>query len=75
MEEAILAATVCGARRLGLAEQLGALVPGYQADFVVLDIPQYTEIPYHLGENRVRAVYKRGVKVYERGEPYWHGES
>ncbi|MFN7938570.1 MAG: amidohydrolase family protein [Bryobacteraceae bacterium] len=75
VEEAILAATLYGARRLGIGQQVGALVPGYQADFVVLDIPQYTEIPYHLGENRVRAVYKRGVKVYERGEPYWHGES
>lgn len=75
VEEAILAATVYGARRLGLGQQVGSLAPGYQADFVVLDIPQYTEIPYHLGENRVRAVYKRGVKVYERGEPYWHGES
>lgn len=75
VEEAILGATLYGARRLGIGHQVGALVPGYQADFVVLDIPQYTEIPYHLGENRVRAVYKRGVKVYERGEPYWHGES
>lgn len=75
VEDAILAATLRPAERLGLEGELGALAPGCYADFVLLDLADYRQIPYHLGENLVRAVYKRGVKVYERGEPYWHGES
>ncbi len=75
VEEAILAATLRPARQLGLDGELGALAPGCYADFLLLDLADYRQIPYHLGEHLVRAVYKRGVKVYERGEPYWHGES
>ncbi|MBL8217736.1 MAG: amidohydrolase family protein [Bryobacterales bacterium] len=75
VEDAILSATLGAARRLGLDGQAGSLTPGATADFLLLDVADYRQIPYHLGENLVRAVYKRGEKIYQRGEPYWRGES
>lgn len=75
LEEALLASSLWCARRLGIDSRLGTIEPGKQADLIVLDIPDYRRIPYHLGENLVRAVVKRGVKVYERGEPHWAAES
>lgn len=75
MEDAILSVTQHAAHRLGMDGQVGSLTPGANADFLLLDVADYRQIPYHLGENLVRAVYKRGEKIYERGEPYWRGES
>ncbi|MBL8174967.1 MAG: amidohydrolase family protein [Bryobacterales bacterium] len=75
IEQALQASTVRTAQRLGLEGSLGALVPGAQADFLLLDIPDYRQIPYHLGENPVRAVFQCGQRIYQRGEPFWRGES
>jgi len=75
IEDAILSATLGAARRLGLDGQAGSLTPGAQADFLLLEVADYRQIPYHLGENLVRAVYKRGEKIYQRGEPFWRAES
>ncbi|MCS7314492.1 MAG: amidohydrolase family protein [Bryobacterales bacterium] len=66
--EAITAATVNAACALGLQSRLGSLEPGKQADLVIFDVPDYREIPYHLGVNLVKAVVKRGEPVYRCGE-------
>ncbi len=58
-EEALLAATVGGARALGLADR-GTLAPGKLADLQVWDVPALEDVIYRLGNNAVAAVIKRG---------------
>ncbi len=61
VEECLTAATINAAVVLGLADQIGSIQPGKKADLVLYDAPSYAYIPYHFGENHVRAVVKNGV--------------
>ena len=61
--EALVAATAGGARALRLEDGRGTLRPGAPADLVVWGAADYREIPYRFGENLVRGVWKRGVRV------------
>jgi len=61
--EALAAATSGGARALRLADGHGTLQPGAPADLVLWDTDDLLEIPYRYGENLVRQVWKRGVRV------------
>jgi imidazolonepropionase len=47
--EALAACTVNAAHVLGRADRIGRLVPGYRADVVVLDAPDWRYLAYHLG--------------------------
>ena len=47
--EALAACTVNAAHVLGRAEQLGRIAPGYDADIVLLDAPDWRYLAYHLG--------------------------
>jgi imidazolonepropionase len=47
--EALAACTVNAAHVLGLAGRKGRLAPGYDADFVLLDAPDWRYLAYHLG--------------------------
>lgn len=67
--EAISAATVNGACALGLDGRAGTLEAGKQADFLVLNVSDYREIPYYFGANHVRTTVKRGVRVATGKEP------
>jgi len=69
--EAIVAATINGAHALGLADRVGSIEPGKQADLVVFDVADYREIPYHFGLNLVSMVLKRGAVLYQQGEILW----
>ncbi len=69
--EALCAATLNASHAIGFGETLGSLEIDKQADLVILDVPDYREIPYHLGVNLVRTVIKRGHVVYRRGEIRW----
>ena len=60
MDEALLAATVGGARALR-RDDVGRLSPGYLADLVVLDAPSYTHLVYRPGVPLIRTVIERGV--------------
>jgi imidazolonepropionase len=62
-EEALYAATVGGARALGLADR-GSLAPGQLADLQIWNLPAFEDVIYRLGNNAVEAVVKRG-RVYE----------
>ncbi len=64
VEEALLAATVGGARALGLQADRGSLETGKRADLQVWDLPTVEDVIYRLGNNAVETVIARG-QVYE----------
>lgn len=66
VEEALTALTLNAACAAGLGDRVGQLVPGKQADCVIFDVNSLEEIPYNLGWNSVKTVFKKGVLVYER---------
>ena len=72
--EALVAATINGAHALGLERSIGTLEVGKQADVVILDIPDYREIPRLAGLNVVRTTIKRGSVIYRRGDVLWKSE-
>ncbi len=59
MEEALLAATVGGARALRRTD-VGRIAPGCRADLVVLDASSYTHLVYRPGVPLVRSVVEAG---------------
>jgi imidazolonepropionase len=61
--EALAATTVNAAWVLGRSQRLGRLAPGYDADVVLLDAPDWRHIAYHLGGRDIAAVYKRGLLI------------
>lgn len=58
--EAMLAGTVNGAAALGLADQVGQIVPGFSADLALWDFDDVRELPYWYGAGRCRASWARG---------------
>ena len=60
--EALCASTANAAHVLGL-EDVGRLVPGYKADVLVLDAPDWRYLAYHLGGDRFAAKIKSGWLV------------
>jgi imidazolonepropionase len=61
--EALAACTVNAAHVLGRAERKGRLAPGYDADLVLLDAPDWRYLAYHLGHDHVAAVLLAGEKA------------
>ncbi len=66
--EAITAATINGAHALGLSDKLGSLEEGKQADIVLMDVPDYREIPYFFGVNHCAVTIKKGNILINRLE-------
>lgn len=66
-EECIVAGTVNAAWALGLADTVGSLEAGKRADVIVVDLPHYNEIPYHVGCDAVRDVIIGGRVVKRDG--------
>jgi imidazolonepropionase len=61
--EALAACTVNAAHVLGRAGRSGRLAPGYAADLVLLDAPDWRYLAYHLGGDLVGRVIVGGVPV------------
>jgi imidazolonepropionase len=61
--EALAACTVNAAWVLGRADGVGRLAPGYDADVVLLDAPDWRHVAYHLAGRDIAAVYSCGNRV------------
>jgi imidazolonepropionase len=64
--EALTGCTVNAAHVLGRDGRIGRIEPGYSADLVLLDVPDWRYLAYHLGGDHVAAVVKEGEVVWER---------
>ncbi|MHB8673926.1 MAG: imidazolonepropionase [Candidatus Limnocylindrales bacterium] len=64
--EALVAVTINAAHAVGLADEIGSIEPGKQADLVIWGVPSVDQIPYWPGADLVRMVIKRGRVVHER---------
>ena len=64
--ESITAATINAAYSLGRGDQIGSLVPGKLADFVIHGCEDYRELAYFFGIEHAWKVYASGRLVYER---------
>jgi len=58
--ESLAACTVNAAHVLGRGERLGRLAPGYRADIVLLDAPDWRYLAYHLGGELVARIVAAG---------------
>jgi imidazolonepropionase len=61
--EALAACTVNAAWVLGRAGRIGRLAPGYDADIVLLDAPDWRHAAYHLAGRHIAAAYSCGKRV------------
>ena len=64
-EEALAACTVNAAHVLGLADR-GRVAPGFRADVVLLDSPDWRHLAYHLAGDVVHTVIREGRVVRSR---------
>jgi imidazolonepropionase len=64
--EALSACTVNAAHVLGLAAEVGRIAPGYRADLVLLDAPDWRYLSYHLGGDLVAVVIEGGEVAWRR---------
>jgi imidazolonepropionase len=61
--EALVASTINAAHAIGIADSVGSLEVGKQADIIILDCPNHMHIPYRFGGNLVETVIKNGDVV------------
>ncbi|HYX76665.1 MAG TPA: amidohydrolase family protein, partial [Gaiellaceae bacterium] len=61
---ALAACTVNAAHVLGLAGRRGRIAPGFDADLVLLDAPDWRHLAYHLGGDLVATVVRRGAVAW-----------
>jgi imidazolonepropionase len=69
--EAIAASTINAAYALRRAASMGSIESGKSADLIMLSVPDYRELPYHLGVNLVELVMSRGAVLVKRAEVQW----
>jgi imidazolonepropionase len=64
--QALSAMTVNAAHVLQRADEKGRVAPGYDADLVLLDAPDWRYLAYHLGGDLVAAVIEGGRVAWRR---------
>ena len=62
-QEALNGATTIAARAVGKQESIGSLIPGYQADFAIIDASSLNHWLYHFVPNACVAVVKDGTEL------------
>jgi imidazolonepropionase len=65
-DEVLAGVTINAAQALGLADEIGSLEAGKQADLVIWNVPTSRQIPYWPAADLVRTVVKRGSIVIDR---------
>lgn len=63
--EAVIAATVNGAAALAMADRVGQIAPGFDADLALFDVRDVREVPYWYGDNRCTATFVRGKACHQ----------
>jgi imidazolonepropionase len=63
---ALVAATLNAAYVLGRADRVGRIAPGYAADLVLVDAPDWRHLAYHFAGDVVAAVVKDGTVAWTR---------
>jgi imidazolonepropionase len=61
--EALSACTVNAAHVLGRSDRLGRLAPGYAADLVLIEAPDWRYLAYHLGASLVAEIVLQGARA------------
>jgi imidazolonepropionase len=64
--EALAACTVNAAHVLGRSDSLGRLAPGFDANVVIVDAPDWRHLAYHFGGDLVSLVVKDGAVAWQR---------
>jgi len=62
-EEVLTGVTLNAATAIGMADRVGSIEPGKQADLVVWDAPDLDYICYRMGSNLAKTVIKRGIQM------------
>jgi imidazolonepropionase len=62
-QEVLNGATSLAARAIGAGDTIGSLLPGYQADFAIIDAPSLNQWLYHFVPNACIAVVKKGRRL------------
>jgi imidazolonepropionase len=65
-EQAITAATHNAAAALRFADSAGSLAPGRQADLIVMDVPDFRDIPMRAGHHDAYMVIRGGRVIYRK---------
>ena len=68
LREALSASTINAAHAIGLGSTCGSLEPGKEANFLILNAPDYRELAMRRGINFVHAMVQRGRVIYREGE-------
>lgn len=64
--EVLKASTSYAAKALRLEDKVGSILPGYQADLVIIDAPNVNQWLYHMQGNTCLSVMKAGQWVYKK---------
>jgi imidazolonepropionase len=67
LEQALNAVTINAAYAIDRQQRVGSLAPGKELDLLLLDIPDYRYLAYHLGIQPVHSVLKSGRLVVDGG--------
>jgi imidazolonepropionase len=65
-QESLKGATTVAAQAISAQHRIGSLLPGYQADIVLIDSPSLNHWLYHFVPNACKAVIKRGEWAWQR---------
>ncbi len=67
IEEAFNTVTINSAYAIDRNSSVGSVIPGKKMDLLLMDIPDYSYLGYHLGINPVSKVIKSGELVVDNG--------